>query len=86
MTTLSGSFALVKKGGKERAHFLGWFLIPLRNRFSQVHLNLGQKLMPETVSVSEKPISPPLRGEWFLSDQIFTFDTCKAQGVARAHF
>jgi hypothetical protein len=86
MTTISGSFELVRKGCKQRAHFPGGFLTPVRNGFSQVHLNLGQKPMSETVSVSEKPISPPLRGEWFLSDQTFIFKTCKAQGVVREHF
>jgi hypothetical protein len=86
MTTISGSFELVRKGCKIRAYFLGGFLIPVRNRFSQVHLNLGQKPISETVSVREKPISPPFRGEWFLSDQTFNLKTCKAQGVARGHF
>jgi hypothetical protein len=86
MTVILGSFELVRNRCKKRDHFTSGFLTTVRNGYSQVHLNLGAKPISVTVSGCEKPIPPPLRGGWLLTDQTFTLKTCKAQGVAREHF
>lgn len=86
MTVILGSFELVSNHCKKIAYFLSGLLTYVSNRFSQVQMNLGAKPISVTVSGCEKPIPPPFRGGWLLTDQTFRLKTCKAQGVAREYF